>query len=223
MPRGRCRALFLILCGLISLGAQESAPAPAEVALQRIVAQQQQHSTAVGRLQRTVSQAAFPNDPPARWDVRLWLRAPDHYRIRLSQEDDGSYEGFLSDGVTRWRVEKLFPEDPPEISAQPVDRDGSVWRTLGALLPLDQSALQEDFRFQPELVDDGLRLRLVPVDAGIAEHLQFLDLHFTADDRLAGFEFLDQDGNREVWTVHELSYPEILPDAVFTPEWQPES
>jgi len=209
--------LIALVCSCLLPSAESST-------LDRLVAAQADRTAAIGQLDRSITQVAFPNEPPVHYQVSLWLQAPNQYRIRFERPDDeGSYDEFLSDGETRWMAEKLFPEDPPEITAKPVRRDGGLWQTFNKLFPLNPEALAEDFHLEAKDTETGARLRLVPKAGELSEHLQYIELSFSQDNALTEFHYLDRDGNREDWQIRELRYPESISATVFSPEWQPQA
>lgn len=221
---------WLLSVAVVALaGADTPAPAPANdpAVLQRLLEVQRTTTTASGRFTQSTVRADDPAGGGTEYQGRFDLQAPDRYNVIYTNPKDEEWrQRHCSDGTTRWTVEQLFADQPPEVSAKPVKGDGgpdggggdgdAVGR-IAALLRGDREAVTKDFTVQASAVGEGFALVLTPKPGGaIAEHLVKIEGDLDSAGHVKALRFFDRQGNLVTIVVTEATYGQPIPPETFT-------
>ncbi|MFW5845086.1 MAG: LolA family protein [Planctomycetota bacterium] len=186
--------------------------APGDDLLGRILAAQADHQTAVGKLEKITRQAEFPDMEPQRFLIDAWIQRPDSYHLRFVQplDDEGTYEAYVSDGETAWKVVVFDPEVPAVIDAEPVQENDPMGR-IAEFLPLRRAALEEDFDLSASPLEaGGSQVELQPKTADMAKNLKHILITFDEAHEVHEVRIHYTDGNLDILRVHELAHPDHI-------------
>lgn len=194
--------------------------------LQRLLEAQRAVTTMSGRFIQTTVRADDPESGGTEYHGRADLQAPAQYNLVYSNPKDDEWRlRHCSDGVTRWQIEQLFSDQPPEVSVRPVVAEGGdgggqgagdLVGRIAALLRGDRAAVLADFTVQATALGEGFKLVLTPKPGPLTEQLVLVEAELDAAGHVQVLRFFDRQGNRITVTVSEAVYNQPLPPETFT-------
>lgn len=218
-------AFVVIMCFLAACAAEEGDP----TVLQRLLEVQRGVTSMSGLFTQATVRADDPDSGGTEYRGHVDLQAPNRYNLVYTNPKDDEWRlRHCSDGTTRWQVEQLFADQPPEVSAKPVaggggggggEGDGGnadVVGRIAALLRGDREAVLKDFTVRATAVGEGFSLILTPRPGPVAEHLIKIEAELDTAGHVRVLRFFDRQGNRVTITVSETTYNQPIPPETFT-------
>jgi hypothetical protein len=188
-----------------------------ETLVQRLVTAHGQHTTAQGTLIWLTRNTADLTATPRQQNVQFYLNFPTHYHVIITKPLDNDYQlRFVSDGITRWEVQRLFADERPDIKTTVVGKDDLLEQQLMACFRFNLEHLRKDFNLLAFTNPDGTHtVQLTPIAEELSKQLTTMTMIFQADLSLARIISDDPQGNRYEFQVESLTCDKPLDPALF--------
>ncbi len=199
------------LCACAAAFAAEPPAASGDAALLgRIVAAQRTIDTMSGSFtlrSRHIDDAESEGSTHA---AHFDLRIPDHYNVEFTKPTDADWRLRLcSDGTRRWKIEQLFPGDPPDVTDEAIvaGGDAAMFARIVRFFRVDDQQLGKDFQLVATAKPDGgSRLRMTPKDPSFAQQVRDIVIDLDQDCRTKTVTFDDPQGNRSTIVIDTAVY-----------------
>lgn len=212
--------------------------------LVRIAAAHQERTQMQGRLLQRMLRADDPMQQVTEYSVVFYLKAPDHYHIRLQPVDDPeSTEWFLSNGAYSWHAVQDFADEPPLVTKKEIERsehdedNRDAFARISDFFRMELDGLREDFHIRaidlevaddddddegdqdrPALLAETARylVLLTARRRELQEHVNEVFVELDEDFGTLALRVIDGSGNTREFVVREISYPEEIDLKLFT-------